>query len=256
MKEGLARWVFRHDNIDQLHVIGCARSGTTMMHATMCAFENVEIHSAESSPEFPTLGPRVRISRAFRRRGIPASARKFFVTKRGWDWFERPEREVLLRRAERENLGLINIVRDPRDVLLSRHPHFERARFVSVDFWRKSIEGAEWLRERLEAGGRFVTVRYEDVVRQPRAIERAVSEAFGLQLRPGASIDRVEDSLKSSGAILVPAMEKAMHGVRNADAKSIGKWRTAEDQPEAELLADAAAAPLFQDFVQRYGYTG
>jgi len=66
----------------------------------------------------------------------------------------------------------------------------------------------------------------------------------------------VEDSLKSSGAILVPAMEKAMHGVRNADAKSIGKWRTAEDQPEAELLADAAAAPLFQDFVQRYGYTG
>ena len=45
-----------------------------------------------------------------------------------------------------------------------------------------------------------------------------------------------------------------MHGVRNADAKSIGKWRTAEDQPEAELLADPAAAPLFREIAQRYGY--
>ena len=254
MKPALGRWLFRHDNIEQLHVIGCARSGTTMMHAAMTAFENVAVYSEESAPAFPTLRPRVEVSRAFRRRKIPVSAQKYFVTKRAWGWFEAPECELLLHRARRENVGLINMVRDPRDVLLSRHPNFERARFVSVDFWRRSIEGSEWLRERLEPHGRFVTVRYEDVVNDPRAVERALGDAFGLRLRPNASIDRVEDSLKTSGETLDPAMAKAMHGVRNADSNSIGKWRTAADKPEEELLADPAAAPLFRDMVQRYGY--
>lgn len=254
MKPALGRWLFRHDNIEQLHVIGCARSGTTMMHAAMTAFENVAVCSEESGPAFPTLRARIEIARAFRRQNIPVSARKYYVTKRAWGWFGPAEREVLLRRAERENIGLINMVRDPRDVLLSRHPNFERARFVSVDFWRESIEGSEWLRERLESHGRFVTVRYEDVVNNPRAVERALGNAFGLRLRPNASIDKVQDSLSSSGAALDPSMAKAMHGVRNADAKSIGKWRTAEDKPEDELLADRAAAPLFKDMVQRYAY--
>lgn len=243
--------MFAAARIRQIHIIGCSRSGTTMLHAAMCAFEDVELHPAETLAFQPTPRERLRI---LRRIGVRAAGPRWFVTKRAFRWTEPPELEALAERVLREQVGLIHIVRDPRDVLLSRHVSASRERYVDPGHWRRSIEAADWLEARLGDRCAFVTLRYEDLVCNGRATEAQLAAAFGLRLRPGARIENVADSLALTGKALDPYMAVNMQGVRNADPTSIGKWRASKDNPEADLLASPTTAELYRAFLVRHGY--
>lgn len=251
-KTAAARALFRALGVRQIHIIGCSRSGTTMLHAAMSAFEGVQLHPAETRAEQPTFSERVRAARRFR--AADGGGPRVFVTKRAYAWIEPAQIQALVARARAERLGLIHIVRDPRDTLLSRHVSSARERYVTPAHWRASIAAAEQVEAATKGRCSFLTIRYEDVVEQPRAVEEALARTFGLRLRPGAELDRVADSLASSGAALSPYMAQNMQGVRNADRASIGKWRGSADDPEADLLADPDAAPLYRAFVRRHGY--
>jgi len=254
MKSLLARALFKTANVRQIHIIGCSRSGTTMLHASMCAFEDVLLQPTETCAAQPGLKERTRILRRFRRLGVRRTQPKHFVTKRAYGWFQDDEIAALIRRVVREKVGIIDCVRDPRDVLLSRHASADRARYVTVQHWCQSIEAARRIREGVGAHVPVLAVRYEDLIEQPRLVENNLARTFGLRLRPGAEIDRVADNLASSGTRLSAYMATNMQGVRNADPKSLRKWLGSPDNPEAELLADANAAPLYRDFMPTHGY--
>ena len=253
-KAVLGEIIFRAASIRQLHIIGCSRSGTTMLHAAMSAFDDVLLHPAETRAAQPTLRERLAAIRGYGRAGMSLTARKYFVTKRAYAWIEPGEIARLGARIRAEDVGIINIVRDPRDVLLSRHKSAGNDPYVNAEHWRRSMEAADAIEASVGPHGRFVTVRYEDVIREPRAVERTFADAFGLKLRAGAEIDKVADSLASSGMGLSDYMKVAMQGVRNADPKSIGKWREAPVNPDTDLLADPAAAPLYHRAIDRFGY--
>lgn len=223
-----------------------------MLHAAMSAFANIHLHPAESTAAQPHLMERWAAVRDFRQKR--AGRPRFFVTKRGFSWFTRPEIDTLITRARREIVGILHIVRDPRDVLLSQHKLAQRQRYVSADHWRQSIKAADIVEDAVRGYAPFVTIRYEDFVRSPRAIERTMADVLGLTLRPGAAIDRVADSLASSGMLLSPYMKAAMQGVRNADPASIGKWRHSTEDPCADLAADPATARVYRAFLDRFGY--
>jgi hypothetical protein len=251
LKSSLGRALFSAARIRQIHIIGCSRSGTTMLHAALSAFAGVILHPAETCAGQPTPSERLALVRAHGlRRGQP----RWFITKRAHGWIRPDELAVLARRATAERVGIIHLVRDPRDVLLSRHASADRERYVTPAHWRASIEAAEWLHARVSPPCVWLTLRYEDLILDPRGVERALGEAFGLRLRPGAKIDRVKDSLASAGVALAGYMATNMQGVRNADTRSIGKWRASADNPEAELLADPATAALYRAFIARHGY--
>ncbi|MFN3287223.1 MAG: sulfotransferase family protein [Sphingomonadaceae bacterium] len=251
LKSVLGRALFSAARIRQIHIIGCSRSGTTMLHAAMSAFADVELHPAETRAEQPTPAERLAIAR---RMGRGSGRPRWFITKRAYAWFQPQQLEALARRAVAERVGIIHLVRDPRDVLLSRHATSDRDRYVTPGHWRASIEAARWLEARVHPPCAWLTLRYEDIVLDPRAVERALATTFGLRLRPGAQIDRVKDSLASAGVALQGYMAVNMQGVRNADRRSIGKWRSSPDNPEADLLADPATAALYRDFLSAHGY--
>lgn len=251
LKSVLGRAIFSAARIRQIHIIGCSRSGTTMLHAAMAAFADVELHPAETCAAQPTPAERLAIAR---RMGLGSGRPRWFITKRAWGWFQPHELEALAQRAIAERVGIIHLVRDPRDVLLSRHATSNRDRYVTPGHWRASIEAARWLEARVHPPCAWLTLRYEDIVLDPRSVERALAGTFGLRLRPGAQIDRVKDSLASAGVALEGYMAINMQGVRNADRKSIGKWRASPDNPEADLLADPATATLYRNFLAAHGY--
>jgi hypothetical protein len=251
LKSALGRALFAAARIRQIHIIGCSRSGTTMLHAAMSAFEDVELHPAETLAFQPTLRERVRV---LRRIGHTAAGPRWFVTKRAFRWTEPAELEALAARALRERVGIIHIVRDPRDVLLSRHVSSNRERYVDPDHWQRSVAAADWLEARLAGRCPFFTLRYEDLVCDGRTLEARLAATFGLRLRPGAMIENVADSLKLTGKALDPYMAVNMQGVRNADPTSIGKWRASKDNPEGDLLAAPGTAELYRAFLVRHGY--
>ena len=251
LKSLLGSALFATPRIRQIHIIGCSRSGTTMLHAAMSAFEGVELHPTETLAMQPTLGERAHV---LRRVGLRAARPRWFITKRAYRWFEAGELQDLARRALRERVGIIHIVRDPRDVLLSRHASSQRERYVDPAHWQRSIEAADWLEARLAGRCRFVTLRYEDLVLAGRSVEAQLFATFGLRLRPGARIENVADSLALSGLTLDPYMATNMQGVRNADPRSIGKWRNHPDNPERDLLAAPETAQVYRAFLARHGY--
>jgi len=254
LNQKLAEALFRFARIRQIHIIGCSRSGTTMLHAAMSAFERTALNPAESPPDIVGIRRTIRIIRRLRAQGLKRSDEKFFITKREAGWL-RPDRlDHMVREALAHDVGVIHIVRDPRDVLLSQHGDGKLERYVTPEHWRLSIEAAEQAERALERRVPWLTLRYEDVVTKPREAEAALTQRFGLTLRRGARLDRVADNLELSGLKLHGYMDLALRGLRNADPTSIGKWKRAPENPEVQLLADPAAAPVYRAFMKRHGY--
>src|ERR1041384_3271316 len=81
-KAALGRALFALAGIDRIHIIGCGRSGTTMLHLAMACFKNVTLSKSESGIQHPHL--RERLGLALRLGTV--SGRKHYVTKRGSGW--------------------------------------------------------------------------------------------------------------------------------------------------------------------------
>ncbi|NNG17607.1 MAG: hypothetical protein HKM89_14115 [Gemmatimonadales bacterium] len=179
-----------------------------------------------------------------------------FVTKRPYGWFRPEELDQLIERTLREGIGVINIVRDPRDVLTSTHAGDTTRRFyVEPERWRASIAAADELFTRLDAYPHKLTLRYEDVVTDPAATEQALSATFSLKLRPNIdSIGRLKDNLERLEAST--RMAKFMQNIRNFDPATIGRWRT---DPEKMAYLDGLFTKSdireeLRQFMERYDY--
>lgn len=252
----IAKLLFDMHHVAQLHIIGCSRSGTTLLQLAMCCFKNTELAPDESSARYPFLSDRIGILRTFRERGIPRHERKFFVTKRARHWLRPRAIEYLKRRVVSENVGLIHIVRDPRDVLLSRHatymPHMN---YVDAEHWRQSIAAADELEQRFAPGGRFMTLRYEDLVMLPVDTEARIEAMFGLERRADAApINRLEANLKQVEDRIYRHLLDNLGTVRDMEPSSIGKWRTRNIDAAAPFDASPEMREAFDGFCARHGY--
>ena len=191
----LRKMLFDVAGIERIHVIGCARSGTTLLQLAMACFSGVVLAEDESSPSHPFLGERARLAMKLGwRRG-----RKFYITKRDSGWYFPKHRDALQAVTRAENIGLILMVRDPRDVMLSRHVGSKMGppedAYVTPQRWYESILAGQHIFEVLADHPRKLVLRYEDLVNAPAEAERRLSECFGLSRNPEAfPIDRVKDN--------------------------------------------------------------
>lgn len=238
--------------VQRIHIIGCARSGTTMLQYAMAAFADTLLPDAETRIwGYPSL----RETLALVRRCLYPRRRRYLVTKRVYGWFRPEEVSRLLYSTLRHGFFVVHVVRDPRDVLTSRKG--ERELYVELERWRRSARASALVLERLRAAGysRVLTVRYEDIVAQPERVGCLLMDRTGLRLRPGvASWARLRDNLAIVGQTVARA--QAMHSIRDFDPRSVGRWRRHAEQREfvRRLLRESPVREDLHRFMATYDY--
>lgn len=220
----------KHVNV---FLTGCARSGTTLLARLMTAFRATITQGAEGRVEW------------FGDPGFATARRK------GWNLVVKRSREVFAGMAPHPNVAdagadveeaalayqlalirhfdvrVVDIVRDPRDVLVSVHHSDPDRYYVSPERLSRQFHQVEWLRQRAP---RFVQVRYEDILREPDAEQRRLGEALGLV--PESRFSEYPRFMRPERLVGDPRylaeQERAAKGTRPLDASTIGRWRTTD----------------------------
>jgi hypothetical protein len=254
LKSSIGRQIFRLAGIERIHIVGCSRSGTTLLHLAMMRFSGVTISRTETSVRHPYLPERAKLALVLGR----SPGRKHYVTKRPYEWHRPGPLAELIACTKAEDIGIIHMVRDPRDVLSSayRGSRSEAAGrpYVDAQHWYDSVLAGDRLMAALSRHRRKMTLRYEDLVQQPLTAEDAIAGVFGLQKNPlCAPIDRVKDNFERLNIQFWDEGIRALHGLRNMDARSVGGWR----QKDAGSMIDAMPQEMrrrCEDFCAEHGY--
>lgn len=252
LKNSVKHFVLRGANIRRVHIVGCSRSGTTMLHYALAAFENTILYDKETSTwSYPTLKDSALLFGSY----VFRPGRYYLVTKREWGWWEDSQLERLAKLARNYGIFVINLARDPRDVLTSKYALGEKRFYVDPEFWEKSTVAAERLMQILADHPLKMTLRYEDIILKSGATQQLLQEKIGFRLREGLqSWSKLKDNMKPGSKI--GEMFPNMHNLRNFDARSIGKWR-ADPDLERYLQSQLNTSPQrlkLKEFIAKYGY--
>lgn len=220
---------------------GCGRSGTTLLLSILSAHPSIFAFQKELSVFNYWRGREgvmepLRIDRLYREvfiRRIPRSARR---------WSEKTPRNVRHIDEIMDYFGgrvkFIHIIRDGRDVVLSRHPD-------KAGYW---IEPPRWVRdvqEGLKHASRpnVLTVYYEDLVRYYEDTIRRICDFIGEPFTGSLMNWHEHASLRSSNAW--------HEGVKKLSDSSVGKWRREENRRRVEAFMQHTPA---RDLLRQLGY--
>lgn len=179
----------------RIHIVGCGpRSGTTLLTELMSTCFEIDLFT-EHEDSIYTLPPRKC---------------DIYLTKSPSDILR--VGPILERMA---NLYVIYLVRDPRDMIVSRHNRDPSRYWSGLRFWRTNTPYGR----ALEPHPRFVTVRYEDLVNTPNQVQDLLTERFPF-LKKKADFSRYHELAKPSKRSL-----EALREVRPISSSSIGNWR-------------------------------
>lgn len=180
----------------RIHIIGPPRSGTTLMLELMAAgFE----FSAVSKHEVSLLD-------------LPAE-----VPADGTVCTKNPQDHRLVGALiDRDpNQWFISLVRDPRDVICSRHGLRPDVYWANLRQWRTWLDNTRAFRHH----PRLIEVRYEELVEQPNAVQRQIAGRLPF-LRLRLAFSEFHNVASPSNQSVT-----AMKGVRPVSKRSVGQWR-------------------------------
>ena len=203
----------------RIHIVGVSpRTGTTLLAESMVACMKIDAFEPhEASVSRLRLGPAV------------------YLTKRPADLLAIGPRLRL-----DTDFHVLCLMRDPRDVIVSRHSKDRDRYWTSLRIWKQRLP----IVRALSRHERFLVVRYEDLVANPDQLERRISERlpFLESVRPLSAFPAVA---KPSAAAL-----EALGGVRPLDANSIGTWRRHLPRVAGQL---AQHGPITGELIE-FGY--
>jgi hypothetical protein len=203
----------------RIHIVGVSpRTGTTLLAECMVACMNIDaFESHEASVSRLRLGPRV------------------YLTKRPADLFA-----IGPRLSVDPHFHALCLMRDPRDVIVSRHGKDDHRYWTSLRTWKRRLPVV-----RARTGHeRFLLIRYEDLVADPNGIERRIRERlpFLEAVRPFSAFPTV--ATPSATAL------EALGPIRPFDADSVGHWRNHLPRVAGQL---AQYGPITDELVE-FGY--
>ena len=189
----------------RIHIVGCApRSGTTLMAELLVNGFAVDGYAEHELSVFAR--PRQRF--------------EVFVSKNPKDIHA--VRPLL---ALDGNLWVIYLLRDPRDVIVSRHRQEPDKYYANLRIWKERQRVAR----RLQEHPRFMTVRYEDLVADPDREQERLMLAMPFLARRAAFAEYHRHANPSGHSIA------ALGGVRPIGTESIGRWREHKPRVAAQL---------------------
>lgn len=113
------------------------------------------------------------------------------------------------------NLFVVFMIRDPRDMIVSKHDNAPKQYYSGLKFWKTYTP----VGRRLSKHSRVVTVRYEDLVMRPDQIQAELSARLPF-LRRRASFSRWHEFTDAPDASV-----RALGSIRPMSPTSIGQWR-------------------------------
>ena len=181
--------------MERIHIVGCGpRSGTTLLTELMAACFDIDARTEHETRLFawPPLRARIFLTKA---------PRDILVV------------EPVLRLMH--NLHVIYMLRDPRDMIVSRHGGNPERYWSGLKFWKRYAP----VGRRLASHPRFITLRYEDLVLDPDGIQAQLAARMPF-LRTRAPFSRYHEVARPSRQSLA-----ALRSFRPISAASVGRWR-------------------------------
>ena len=227
-------------------IVGCGRSGTTLMLSLLGAHPSIHsvkketgifLHSPISS--FRYLDKWWRILKLYH---FYLKYEK--VEKESLRLCEKTPRHVRfiprIRKVFQGNARIIHMVRDGRDVVTSYHPG-ENEFHVPISRWVNDVQFAR----KQEGNQDFLTVRYEDLVLDFTNTLNRVMKFLAEEVHPDQKDYHNKSSVKRHGAF-----DNGI--VRPIESDSINKWKfdSELEKRAKELEADSDA----KDLLLHYGY--
>ena len=178
----------------RLHIVGCPRSGTTLlMQLVSTCLGNADHCSHEMSIFEPT-----------------DCTGALYISKQPNDI--RQLQHIFFRDS---SLYVICMSRDPRSVISSVHREHPGEYFCNYRIWQQCDAAAR----NYLGHPRFLSLRYEDLVADPNAVQDILRSKFPFLDHTHSFSDYQHHAAPSSAA------RDAMNGLRQPDRESLGKWR-------------------------------
>ena len=204
----------------RIHVVGCSpRSGTTLMTEIMYNCFDIDVYSGKEQ-RIATWPP--RNGNVF----LTKSPKDIVVVK---DLIEKVK-----------NLYVIYMLRDPRDVIVSKHPWDKDRYWSSLKFWKLFTPFGKALKDH----PRFITVRYEDLVSDPDRVNDLIRKKMPF-LNQKESFSNFH--LKAQPTDFA---SNALGGLRPVSEGSIGNWRNHKERVAGQIHKHG---PITADLIE-YGY--
>jgi hypothetical protein len=179
--------------MQRVHIVGSPRTGTSLMLELMLqgfGFERV-------------MRQEIDILR------VPSRLWRSLLTKRPRDHVAV---ESLLRVVQ--DHWFIFMQRDPRDVVVSRHPEAPDAYWANLPFWRAAVASIAAMREHPQ----LIVVRYEQLVTEPDRVQRQIAERLPfLPVTGSFSRFQAPDELYSS--------QRPTSVRKSVESGRVGRWR-------------------------------
>ena len=149
----------------KIFITGCAKSGTTLLLRMCYAFKDTNVmYTTGFNGHEMTLQKMLNLE----------TGDKFMIGKRLPPFIlsnsKEPEFVDQAEWIKKYNIGIINVVRDGRDVVLSD------GKYVKPKRWIDSIEQRSEYRDLID-----LEVKYEDLIRKPDLIQEEMKTRFGLE---------------------------------------------------------------------------
>lgn len=203
----------------RIHIVGVsARTGTTLLAECMVACMNIDAFEPhEASVARLRAGSRV------------------YLTKRPGDLAAVGPRLRL-----DPNFHVICLMRDPRDVIVSRHGKDRDRYWASLGIWKSRLTTVRALRTH----DRFTLVRYEDLVSDPDGTAARLLERLPFL--------RLEHPFTAYPSLAAPSADAidALGRVRPFDTASVGNWQHHLPRIAGQL---ARYGPIAEELIE-FGY--
>lgn len=204
----------------RVHVVGCPRSGTTLMTELLryaFHFEGAAGHERSLFDEIP-------------------SDESPYLTKK-------PADTIRIGRAFENDdyLYVIALIRDPRAVITSIHWSHPDVYFVGFNRWKAYADQIN----RYAEHPRYLLVRYEDLLDDPDAVQQFIASKlpFLKQTRPFSDYPEGIEALHHHS-------EKALGGIRPFDQSRLNAWR----EHLGRIRAEYDVNPGFQAALEMFDY--
>lgn len=180
--------------MERIHVVGAGpRTGTTLLAECMIGCFEIDAYETHEA----SLGRHKRNA-------------KIYLTKNPVDLHLVGPRLLVDR-----HFHVVAMLRDPRDVIVSKHNLDPNQYWAPLRFWKRHTQ----VIRRLKHHSRFILVRYETLVQAPDAVQDYLMSRMPFLKRKAHFSEFHQFARPSAKAV------RAMGSLRPMDASTIGNWR-------------------------------